>query len=262
MRIKVQGKEAWFSNGNGVLSEGQPSVAFVHGAGMEHSVWALPARYFARHGYNVYAFDLPGHGRSAGPPLASIDAMADWLVAALDALGAGQAAVVGHSMGSLVALSAAARHAERVRALALLGTSVPMPVTPVLLDAAKANHHDAIDMTNIWSHSSFGLMGGNENPGLCMAMQGQRLLERAGDDVLYTDLNACTEFTAGEALAGQVAAPTLVIVGNQDRMTQPVNALKLAASIAGAQTVRLDPCGHAILSEQPNAALDALATIV
>ena len=262
MFIQVKGKRAFYSDGNGAFAKAQPSVAFLHGAGMDHSVWTLPARYFARHGYNVLAFDLPGHGRSEGPPLASIDAMADWVKAALSGMGVGKAALVGHSMGSLVALSCAARHGALVRALALLGTSVPMPVTDALLDAAKAGQHDAIDMANTWSHSSRGQMGGNENPGLSMMMSGQRLLERAGGRVFHADLNACNNFADGEALAAQVQAPTLVIVGKQDRMTAPVKALKLAALIKGARTVQLTPCGHAILSEQPNATLDALATIV
>ncbi len=91
----------------------------MHGAAHDHSARSLQSRYFAYHGCNVLAFDLPGHGRSEGPPLASIGAMADWIVAALDAAGIEQAALVGHSMGSLAALECAARHPERVRALAL-----------------------------------------------------------------------------------------------------------------------------------------------
>lgn len=262
MYTEVNGQKAFFSNGNGTIRPDQPNVAFVHGAGMDHSVWTLPARYFARHGYNVYALDLPGHGRSAGQPLASVGGMSDWLQAALAALGVGVTAVVGHSMGSLVALDFAARYAGNVRALALLGTSTPMPVTGALLDAARENRHDAIDMANAWSHSNFGQRGGNENPGICMTMSGQRLLERSGPGVFFADLNACDEFAGGESLASRVKADTLVIVGNQDRMTAPVNALKVAALIPGAKVVRLEPCGHAMLSEQPNAVLDALATIV
>ena len=263
MFTDVQGQRAFYSNGNGgPLDAARPSVAFIHGGGMEHSVWTLPARYFARHGYNVFAFDLPGHGRSAGKPLTSIGAMADWVKAALDGLGVERAALVGHSMGSLTALSFAARYPDRTRALALLGTSTPMPVAGTLLDAAKADQHDAIDMINAWSYSRLGRMGGNENPGLNMMMGGQRLLEGAAKGVLFADLRACNDFADGEALAAQVRAPTLVIVGDQDRMTAPIKALKLAELIAGARIVRLSPCGHDIMAEQPNETLDALAAIV
>ena len=52
---------------------------FVHGAAHDHSVWALQSRYFAHHGCNVLAVDLPGHGRSGGAALATIEAIADWI---------------------------------------------------------------------------------------------------------------------------------------------------------------------------------------
>lgn len=262
MYIRVDDNKTFFSNGTGNIASDQPGVVFLHGAGMDHSVWVSPARYFARHGYNVFAFDFPGHGRSAGGPLSSIDDMADWVSNAMDELQVTNCAIVGHSMGSLVALNFAARYTEKTRVLALLGTSTPMLVTDGLLDAAKDNHHDAIDMANTWSHSSFGLMGGNENPGVCMAMSGQRLLERANEHVFYTDLNACNEFTNGDTLASQITADTLVFIGEQDKMTAAVNAQDVANRITASRVVRLNPCGHSMLSEQPNAVLDALASIV
>jgi pimeloyl-ACP methyl ester carboxylesterase len=262
LKIDVVGKRTFYSNGNGWFAPDQPSVVFIHGAGMDHSVWTLPARHFARHGYNVVAPDLPGHGRSAGPQLTSIEAMAQWLQHLLDALTIDQATMVGHSMGSLAALAFAARQPNRTRTLALLGTSAPMPVTDVLLDAARANDHDAIDMANTWSHSSFGLQGGNANPGINMMMSGQRLIERAADDVFYTDLNACNSFTEGDVLAAEITVPTMVIAGDEDKMTTAARGAEVARLIRNAELVHLSSCGHSMLSERPNEVLDALREIV
>ena len=58
---------------------------FIHGALHDHSVWTLLARWFANHGFGVLALDLPGHGRSSGPPQPSVEATADWLLALLNA---------------------------------------------------------------------------------------------------------------------------------------------------------------------------------
>jgi pimeloyl-ACP methyl ester carboxylesterase len=262
MYVEINGKNVFYSNGNGSLDEAQPSVVFIHGAGMDHSVWVMPSRYFGRHHYNVYALDLPGHGRSDGAPIQTIDALADWVNDVLGVLEVPQAAIVGHSMGSLIGINFAARYPEKTRALCLLGTSTPMPVTDLLLDAARDNHHDAIDMSNTWSHSSFGQMGGNENPGMCMTMSGQRLLETAENDVLFTDMNACNEFTNGSKLAAKIQCETLVLIGEDDKMTAPVGAKNVASLIPNSRTLSLKPCGHSMLSEQPNAVLDALATIV
>jgi pimeloyl-ACP methyl ester carboxylesterase len=262
MYLEVNGEKVFCSNGTGNLQPEQPSVIFLHGAGLDHSIWVAPSRYFARNGYNVFALDFPGHGRSSGSTCSSIEAMADWVRDTMDALQITTSAIVGHSMGSLVALNFAVRYRQRTRTLALLGTSHPMPVSDQLLNAAKDNNHDAIDMANTWSHSKIGQIGGNENPGISMTMSGQRLLERASDDVFYSDLKACNEFTNPMKFAPQVTAETLVIIGLQDKMTAPVNAREVASSIPKCLLVELSPCGHSMLSEQPNAVLDALIEIV
>src|ERR1700682_4774163 len=132
MWIPVHGENVYAYTGARVFDGALPTVVFVHGAPNDHSVWALQSRYFAHHGNNVLAIDLPGHGRSDGAPLPSVERIADWIIALLDAMDVERAALVGHSLGALAALDAAARHAPRVSRIALLGPSVPMPVADVL----------------------------------------------------------------------------------------------------------------------------------
>src|SRR5262245_31659415 len=127
MDLKVDGQRVYAYTANHALDPALPTVVFIHGAANDHSVWALQSRYFAYHGHNALALDLPGHGKSAGKPRATVPEVADWIVKVLDAAGAGKAALVGHSMGSLVAIETAARHPGRVTQLALVGTAVPMP---------------------------------------------------------------------------------------------------------------------------------------
>ena len=258
-RIEVDGRAVYVGNGSGHPGADADSVVFVHGAGMDHTVWALPARYFARQGLSVVAVDLPGHGRSEGPPFDRVDAMADWLGKVLDALAIPKTAVVGHSMGSLVAYRFAATMPDRCRALVLLGTSAPMPVTDPLLNAARDNHHAAIDMANTWSHSQ-GTLGANANPGVWMLAAGERLLERSAAGVFHADLTACNTFDANGDIA--IDGPVLVIAGNDDMMTPARAGLDVARTLARARVVRLEGCGHAMLNECPNEVLDALIGVV
>ena len=258
-RIQVDGRTVYVGNGSGHPGADAESVVFVHGAGMDHTVWALPARYFARQGFRVAAVDLPGHGRSVGPPFDRIDDMAAWLGLVLDVMTIPTAAVVGHSMGSLVAYRFASTMPDRCRALALLGTSAPMPVTDPLLNAAKDNHHAAIDMANTWSHST-GTLGANANPGVWMLTVGERLLERSAPGVFHADLTACNTFDADGDSA--IDCPVLVIAGNDDMMTPARAGLDVAQSLPDARVVRLEGCGHAMLNERPNEVLDALITVV
>lgn len=262
MYLAVNDKQVFCSNGTGEIRAEKPAVIFLHGAGMDHSIWVLPARHFARKGFNVFAVDLPGHGRSSGPALASIGAITEWLHRLVAILKLSKPAIVGHSMGSLIAINYAAQYPDSLRALAVLGTSIPMPVSDSLLLAARNNSHDAIDMANTWSHSNSARLGGNDLPGINMMMSGQRLLERTGDDVFYTDLNACNEFSEAAELAKNISVETLVIIGEQDKMTAAANALGVAKNIKHCSVTKLSPCGHAMLSEQPNKVLDALITIV
>jgi pimeloyl-ACP methyl ester carboxylesterase len=260
VKVEVNGLQSFVGTGSGKFSNRRPCVIFLHGAGMDHSVWVMPSRYFARHGFSVVAPDFPAHGRSAGEPLRSITAMADWLKSLLDALQVDQAAVVGHSMGSLVAMTFAKAHPERCRALALLGTSAPMPVTERLLSAAQDDDHAAIEMANTWSHSPRGQIGANDNPGLWMLGVGSKLIERCAPGVFHADLTACNEF-APDQLAGPISCPTLVIAGSADQMT-PQRAGAAVADATDARLLVLPGCGHSMLSECPNEVLDALDTIV
>ena len=105
---------------------------------MDHTIWALQTRWFAWHGYGVLAIDLPGHGKSDGPALKSIGDMAAWMGRLVEACGADNVSLVGHSMGSLISLAAAASAADRISGLALLGVGAMMPVHPDLLAATKS----------------------------------------------------------------------------------------------------------------------------
>ena len=163
MMITVDDQAVYCYTNSREIDATKPSIVFIHGSGMDHCVWTLASRHFARHGNNVIAVDLPGHGRSGGAPLATIEAMAEWTVSVLDTLNIEQAAVVGHSLGSLIALESAAAYASRIRAIALVGTTSTMPVSDAILNAAEANDHAAFDMLTQWGFSKRHQFGGNRS---------------------------------------------------------------------------------------------------
>jgi pimeloyl-ACP methyl ester carboxylesterase len=262
MEFSVDGKRAFAYAAAHALDTKKPAMVFVHGAGLDHSWFGLQSRYFGYHGWNVLAVDLPGHGRSEGPPIASVAAMADWLFGALDSLKIRSASIVGHSMGSLVALECAARHPDRVERIAFLGVAYPMKVSEAFLEAARRNEQTAFDIETIWGHAPQVPLGGNPNPGMWMYGDTLARLARLAPGVLYNDLKACNDYAAGLESAAKIRCPALFVLGRRDVMTPPKSAAALAQAIKNSETAVLDPSGHSLMAEAPDATLDALIRFV
>lgn len=266
MKLTVDGHDLWAYTGGKAFDPALPCVVFIHGALHDHSVWTLLARWFAHHGHAVLALDLPGHGRSGGPPPASVQAAADVVLAAVRQAGAGSAAFVGHSMGSLIALEAAARAPELARQLVLVATAYPMAVSDALLKTAADAPLKAIDMVNTFSISSLATKPGNPGPGTWYHGANRALMRRMlalaerrlGLNLFLHDFTVCNGYAHGLEAAAAVRCPTTLLLGERDQMT-PLKATKALAQALLARVVTL-PCGHAPMAEAPDATLAALRT--
>ena len=244
-----------------------PCVVLIHGAQHDHSVWILQSRYLAHHGHAVLALDLPGHGRSDGPPAATVEAIADRLAAALAPLPNPRLLLAGHSMGSLIALEVARRMPARVAGVALVATAAPMRVADALLAATRDDPAAAMDMINVWSHSPalapFATRPGNPAPGFNVVWQNLRLMQRIADthgaDVLPTDFAACNAYDAAFDAMRALQCPALFILGERDQMTPPKAAQSLIDACAQPQVVKLAATGHAMMAENPDGVRRALA---
>jgi len=257
MNFIVQGYPAYAYTGGRGFDPKLPVVVFVHGAALDHSVWHHPARYLAHHGFAVLAVDLPGHGRSPGAVRTSVEALADWVAALIEAACAERAHVVGHSLGALVALDCAIRHPGRVAKLALLGVSVPMPVGEAFLAAAADDSPAAFDMQTAWGHARGVALAASATPGLSLAGASRQLVARAHPGVQHADLAACHAYAPPIESIRAVAAPTLVLAGRRDQMTPFKAGAALANEVPGAKFVLLD-AGHAMPAEAPREVVAAL----
>lgn len=265
MKLNVLGHEAYAYTGGKALDPALPCIVFVHGALHDHSVWTLLARWFAHHGHGVLALDLPGHGRSAGPPLPSVEATADWLLAVLDAAGVKQAALAGHSLGSLIGLEAAARAPERITRLLMLATAFPMQVSDALFSTALADPVQAMHMVNNFSISTAAAKPSHPGPGAWLHGGNQVLMERnvaqARNELgicLFThDFQVCDRYAGGLQAAARVQCPVHFILGARDQMAHPRASRELGAALK-ARVVTLPAVGHHMMAEAPDAVLAAL----
>src|SRR3979411_1042540 len=258
MQLARKGIDTFVPTGGREFDSSLPAIVLLHGAGFDHTVWALHSRGFAHHGFGVLAPALTGHGRSSGSPLPTIADMADWTAALLDASGAEKAKLVGHSMGSLIALETATRHPARVSALSRMGTAATMTVGPDLLKAAEANDHSAVDMVSIWGLGFQAELGGSLAPGLWMHSGAQRVLEQGRPGVLFNDLSACNAYQNALSAAAQITVPTTFILGERDMMTPAKAGKTLAAALPNSRTVVLRGAGHMLMVERPDEVVAAL----
>ena len=261
MLLDVDDHQVYCYTGGRPFDPALPAVVLLHGAQNDHSVWALQSRALAHRGHAVLAPDLPGHGRSSGPPLATVEAMAAWVLALFDAAGVERALLAGHSMGSLIALEAAHLAPQRVAGLALLGTTFPMKVSDTLLDNARSDPQAAIEMVAAWSHAAWLPGPSSAGPGASVVNTARRLMQRmtarGADGLFHTDFAACNAYANGATAAASVSCPTLFVLGRKDMMTPPRSAQPLIAALAHGRVVSVD-AGHAMMSEAPDAVLAAL----
>ena len=262
MRINVDGHAGFATTGGAHFDPARPVVIFLHGAGFDRTAWRLQTRFFAHHGRSVLAVDLPGHGWSDGPALPSIAALADWTAKLVDAVGLGSAALVGHSMGALVALDTAARYPDKVRALALCGVATEMPVHPEMLESARADTLKVQELMTFWGIGNALHKGGMVSPGLWLRAESLAVLSGNKPGVIHADLAACNAYKDAPARAQAVKCPTVLVLGDGDLMTPAAKAKPLADAIVGSRTVVIADCGHFMMVERPDETLEALKSVV
>jgi pimeloyl-ACP methyl ester carboxylesterase len=258
MQLIVDGRKVYAATGGRPFDASKPAAVFLHGAGCDHTVWQLPARWFAWHGYSVLAPDLPGHGRSEGAPLPTLPDLAHWLGRLLDASGAERVMLVGHSMGAAIALEAAAAVGARCTGIALIAAAGAIPVHKDLLAAAREEPERAYRMMTAWAHGPSAKLGGNPAPGVWMTGGTLALFARNRTGVLHADLQACAAWASGTDAARKLKCAALVVIAANDVMTPAKAGEELARLIAGSRSVCIPDCGHMLLSEAPDAVLDAL----
>jgi pimeloyl-ACP methyl ester carboxylesterase len=260
MNLELQGHTAYAYTGGKPLDPTLPGVVFVHGALHDHSIWILQSRTLAHHGRAVLAVDLPGHGRSAGAAL-GVEAAGRWLASLIEASGVRRTALVGHSMGSLIALEAATHLGDRASALIMVGTAYPMKVSPKLLELCRRDVLAAIDLVNALSNSTHAAKPSHPGPGFSIHGSNRALMRRMqrGDsqaNLFHADFSACDAYAGLEAAAAKIRCPVTLVLGAKDQMTAPTTAAPIVAALK-ARVVTL-PVGHNLMAEAPDGVLNAI----
>jgi pimeloyl-ACP methyl ester carboxylesterase len=182
--------------------------------------------------HSIYAVDLPGHGRSPAPALATIEAMADCLEAFLEAQGLERVIPVGHSMGGLIALELARRANPRLLGRVIVASSARLAVTDQILDGLRSDFPATIDFIIKYSF--------DRQSAPFFPVKAREYSIATGPDATHAD------FAAADLRPhlGEIRLPTLVIASEGDRMVPIKHKQALADSLPNAECETIAGAGH------------------
>lgn len=250
---------------NNVASRGV-NLVLIHGAGGEKRTWpatwrlagdaqrsvglAITASPGRLTNHSIYAVDLPGHGRSPGPPLTTIAAMADCLEAFFEATGLDHVIPVGHSMGGLISLELARRKNRRLAAQVIVASSARLAVTDQILDGLKSDFPATIDFIVKYSF--------DRGTAPFFPAKARAYSLATGPEAAHADFAACATADYRTALEG-MALPTLVVASEGDRMVPVKQQRALAEALPAGELVIIDGAGHYPQLERTHAVQQAIA---
>ncbi len=243
----------YYSLHHDVNSENPPLV-LIHGAGGMNLYWPPEVRRLP--GYNVYAVDLPGHGKSDMlDGQQTIGDYARYFVQWLESIQLRRAVLIGHSMGGAIAMALAIHHPEYVVGLGLIGSGARLRVHPEVLSftADQTTFYKAVDFLVSYSFCP-------DAPPRLVELATKRL-EDTRQSVLYGDLVACDRFDVMDQLSA-IQQDTLVLCGEDDHMTPVRYAQYLASSIPHARLQVIPRAGHMVMLEQPRLVADSLLSFL
>jgi pimeloyl-ACP methyl ester carboxylesterase len=250
MKFLVQQQPAEVYCGRSGFRPSPPTCLFIHGAANDHRVWRGLIDALDDTEVNLIAVDLPGHGATFAEAKNSIAGYADWVLNLMDNGAMARATLIGHSMGSLIALDCAKRHPSRLDKLVLIGTALPMPVAEKVLVSARDTPEAAYDML---VKASFYVQKNADGtwPPPTPAMKAYRaILADSRHGVLSNDMLACNQYAMSPSELNSIATPTLVLIGAEDRMTSPVAGSAVTAAMPNAEIATIHAAGHAMVQQQ------------
>jgi 3-oxoadipate enol-lactonase len=224
-----------------------PLIVFLHGVGSTRQTWRAQVKEFSAT-HTAVAIDARGYGGSSTTPdTVSMARFAADTAAVIQAVGRGHAHVCGLSMGGIVALHLWRDHPEVVLSLVLADTWAWHPVAAAGQDARLAAI-DASDMASLARMRMPAVYGPGAAP--LLVQQG---VERFAslDKSVYRSASAELWGVDMRRVAGSVAVPTLVLVGEHDSIAPPHLSRELAGLIRGAQLVVIPDAGHLPNEENP-----------
>ncbi len=239
--VEVDGRKlsAWVSGES--FDPSRKALVFIHGSAGDHTNWIYQYSTL-KDRFPIAVLELPGHGRSEGPGEQSVDVYVEWVRKTIAALGIARPILIGHSLGAATGLTFAVKYGSLLTGIVPVGSGARMPVNPAILEGLKTNPAPVYEMVVKFSFAR----ANRERFGKVMVES----LSRADAMIFHGDLTACDRLDL-TGTAGSIRVPTLVVCGDDDKMTPPFLSEFLRDAIPGAKMVVVPGAGHFVMMENP-----------
>ena len=227
----------------------EPAIVFVHGFCQSSAYWAPTLERVAARGIHAIAVDLPGFGASANlPGPHTMEGLADALARQLAVWGVGpKIALVGGSMGGVVAQHFALRHRDGVERLLLVATGGFTPNMQVALDKTDSMSQAA------WNEAAVTpIVDGffNRPPSADSVAEYRRIALSASQPAAMEAGRSNARNRSFDQLRS-IHVPTLIIQGRHDRARTPEHGAEMRDRIPGSTLAVIEDAGHTPQLEQP-----------
>ena len=229
-----------YQEGKRVFRNDRPTLLMIHGAGGKSAIWSFQLAFLNKQ-INTYAIDLPGHGQSGKNAAKSISGYTDWLIKVIEAWFKEPIYIIGNSMGGAIAQSIAIKNGQLLKGLILIGTGATLKVAPQFLQGLADNFKNTVATIMGYAY--------HEHTDNNLIREGSKFMEEAGQSVVYDDFSACNNFDSRGDL-DKIATPTLIICGEEDKLTPPDESRKLHKTIKNSTLKIIPQAGHMVMIEK------------
>jgi len=240
--LDVEGARICYAAGKGEDRADVP-VLLVHGAGGSQHVWLRQLEPEIP-GYRLLALDLPGHARSEGAGSRSVEEYCDFVGDFMDAAGFEKIVLGGHSMGGAITQRFALKYPRRLRGIVLVGTGARLRVAETVLENARKG-------INLPEYAY------SPQTSKSLISRAEMEFDLTSPQVRYGDFLACDGFDLMEEVH-KIDAKTLIVCGEEDRLTPPKYSVYLRERIPGAVYEPVPDAGHMVMWEKADAVNKAL----
>ncbi len=228
-------------------SGNDPVLLLIHGSGGDHNHWPEALRGLS--GYNVYAVDLPGHGKSSGRGRKSVEAYGDLVEDFVRRKGLSGVVLFGHSLGGAIAQTLGLKKPDWLSRLVLVGTGARLRVAPEILSGVEADFEKTCGMIMEWAY-------GPDAPA-ALVEEGRAVIAKCLPETLHGDFSACDGFDIMDRVHG-IEIPALVVAADADKLTPLPYAKYLCEKIPIARLALVYGAGHMMALEAPEQFMDGV----